>query len=195
MKKIAVFASGNGSNFQVLLDAVNKGTLQAEISLLVCDRPGAFVIDRAEKGEVPVFVFQPKEFKDKGEYESQILALLKERNVEWIILAGYMRLIGQTLLQAYEGKIVNIHPSLLPSFPGKDAVGQALEAGVKQTGVTVHYVDAGMDTGEIIAQEVVEMIPGETRESLQAKIQKVEHDLYPTVVKTLLNGKKEATSI
>lgn len=195
MKKIAVFASGNGSNFQVLLDAVNKGDFQAEVSLLVCDCPGAFVIDRAEKAAVPLFVFNTKEFKDKAEYESQILALLKQRNVEWIILAGYMRLIGTTLLQAYEGKIVNIHPSLLPAFPGKDAVGQALEAGVKETGVTVHYVDAGMDTGEVIAQEAVEIIPSETRESLQAKIQKVEHKLYPTVVKTLLNGEKEATSI
>lgn len=195
MKKIAVFASGNGSNFQVILDAVNRGALQAEISLLVCDRPGAVVIDRAEKGAVPLFVFQPKEYKDKGEYESQILALLKERDIDWIILAGYMRLIGPTLLKAYEGKIVNIHPSLLPAFPGKDAVGQALEAGVEKTGVTVHYVDAGMDTGEIIAQEVVEVIPGETRDSLQAKIQKVEHKLYPKVVKMLLNGKKEATSI
>ena len=195
MKKIAVFASGNGSNFQALLDAVHNGNLQAEVSLLVCDRPGAFVIDRAKNAEVPVFVFQPKEFLDKDEYESQILALLKERKIEWIILAGYMRLIGQTLLQAYEGRIVNIHPSLLPAFPGKDAVGQALEAGVEQTGVTVHYVDAGMDTGEIIAQEVVEVIPGETRDSLQAKIQKVEHQLYPRVVKMLLDGKKEATSI
>jgi phosphoribosylglycinamide formyltransferase 1 len=195
MKKIAVFASGNGSNFQALLDAVHNRDLQAEVSLLVCDRPGAFVINRAKNAEVPSFVFQPKEFLDKGEYESQILELLKERDVEWIILAGYMRLIGQTLLQAYEGKIVNIHPSLLPAFPGKDAVGQALEAGVEQTGVTVHYVDAGMDTGEIIAQEVVEMIPGETRDSLQAKIQKVEHQLYPRVVKMLLDGKKEATSI
>ncbi|WP_404330810.1 phosphoribosylglycinamide formyltransferase [Mesobacillus maritimus] len=195
MKKIAVFASGNGSNFQVLLDAVTKGDFQAEVSLLVCDRPGAFVIERAENAAVPLFVFNPKEFKDKAEYESQILSRLKQKNVEWIILAGYMRLIGTTLLQAYEGKIVNIHPSLLPAFPGKDAVGQALEAGVKETGVTVHYVDAGMDTGEVIAQEAVEIIPGETRESLQAKIQKVEHRLYPAVVKTLLNGEKEVTSI
>lgn len=195
MKKIAIFASGNGSNFQALLDAVTERDLLAEICLLVCDRPGAYAIDRAEKAAVPHFVFNPKEFKDKAEYESQILALLKERNVEWVILAGYMRLIGPTLLQAYEGKIVNIHPSLLPDFPGKDAVGQALEAGAKETGVTVHYVDAGMDTGEVIAQEVVGIIPGETRESLQAKIQKVEHRLYPTVVKTLLNGNREATSI
>ncbi|MBY0097918.1 phosphoribosylglycinamide formyltransferase [Mesobacillus maritimus] len=195
MKKIVVFASGNGSNFQALLDAVHNGNLQAEVSLLVCDRPGAFVIDRAKNAAVPFFVFQPKEFLDKEEYESQILALLKEKKIEWIILAGYMRLIGQTLLQAYEGRIVNIHPSLLPAFPGKDAVGQALEAGVEQTGVTVHYVDAGMDTGEIIAQEVVEMIPDETSDSLQAKIQKVEHQLYPRVVKMLLDGKKEATSI
>ncbi len=191
MKKIAIFASGNGSNFQALLDAVKKGNLQAEVSMLICDRPGAFVVERAETEGVPVFAFQPKEFKEKSEYESHILTLLKESEIELIVLAGYMRLIGPTLLQAFEGRIINIHPSMLPAFPGKDAVGQALAAGVAQTGVTVHYVDAGMDTGEIIDQRVVEIIPGETKNTLQAKIQKVEHELYPAVVQTLLSGKKE----
>lgn len=191
MKKIAIFASGNGSNFQALFDAIKVGNLQAEVSVLICDRPGAFVIERAETEGVPYFVFRPKDFKEKAEYESHILTLLKERNIDLIVLAGYMRLIGPTLLQAFEGRIINIHPSMLPAFPGKDAVGQALTAGVPQTGVTVHYVDAGMDTGEIIAQQAVEIIPGETKDALQARIQKVEHELYPAVVQTLLSGKKE----
>jgi len=195
MKKMAIFASGNGSNFQVLIDAVRNGDLQAEVSLLVCDRPGAYVIERAVQEGVSQFVFQPKSYQDKAEYERKILGFLEGLEVDLIVLAGYMRLIGPTLLQAYEGKIINIHPSLLPAFPGKDAIGQALAAGVSQTGVTVHYVDAGMDTGEIIAQQSVEVLPGETRETLQDKIQQVEHELYPTVVKMLLNGMKEATPL
>lgn len=192
---MAIFASGNGSNFQVLIDAVRNGDLQAEVSLLVCDRPGAYVIERAVQEGVSQFVFQPKSYQDKAEYERKILGFLEGLEVDLIVLAGYMRLIGPTLLQAYEGKIINIHPSLLPAFPGKDAIGQALAAGVSQTGVTVHYVDAGMDTGEIIAQQSVEVLPGETRETLQDKIQQVEHELYPTVVKMLLNGMKEATPL
>ncbi|SEM92390.1 formyltetrahydrofolate-dependent phosphoribosylglycinamide formyltransferase [Mesobacillus persicus] len=195
MKKMAIFASGNGSNFQVLIDAIRKGDLQAEVSLLVCDRPGAYVIERAVQEGVSQFVFQPKSYQDKADYETEILGFLKGLEVDLIVLAGYMRLIGPTLLQAYEGKIINIHPSLLPAFPGKDAIGQALAAGVSQTGATVHYVDAGMDTGEIIAQQSVEVLPGESRETLQDKIQQVEHELYPTVVKMLLNGMKEATPL
>jgi phosphoribosylglycinamide formyltransferase-1 len=192
MKKVAVFASGNGSNFQAILDAVEAGTLKAEISLLVCDRPGAFAVDRAVKAAVPVLVFNTKDFTDKDAYEMLILEQLEKLEIDFIVLAGYMRLIGPTLLKAYEGRIVNIHPSLLPAFPGKDAIGQAFAAGVDKTGVTVHFVDAGMDTGEVIAQQSVKVEPCETRESLQAKIQRVEHQLYPAVVERLLNGQKEA---
>ncbi|WP_053361445.1 phosphoribosylglycinamide formyltransferase [Bacillus sp. FJAT-27251] len=192
MKKVAVFASGNGSNFQAILDAVQAGTLNAEISLLVCDRPGAFAVDRAARAEVPFFIFNTKDFMDKAAYEMLILEQLKKLEIDFIVLAGYMRLIGPTLLKAYEGRIINIHPSLLPAFPGKDAIGQAFAAKVAKTGVTVHYVDSGMDTGEVIAQRSVDIEPGETKESLQAKIQRVEHELYPVVVERLLNGQKEA---
>ncbi|MEQ2527799.1 phosphoribosylglycinamide formyltransferase [Bacillaceae bacterium CLA-AA-H227] len=182
MKKIAVFASGSGSNFQAILDA----RLDAEISLLVCDKPQAFCVERAKKAEVPTFVFQAKEYASKEAYELEILHALKEHGVELIVLAGYMRLIGPTLLQAFEEKIVNIHPSLLPAFPGKDAIGQALEAKVKVSGVTVHYVDAGMDTGPIIAQRAIELSEDETKESLQTKIHRIEHELYPKVIQGLL---------
>src|SRR3954453_3039900 len=124
MKKVAVFASGNGSNFQAIIDVVASGELQADISLLVCDKPSAYAIDRANAAKIPSFVFQAKDYSSKEEYEQAILTELKRYDVEFIVLAGYMRLLGTTLLFAYQGRIVNIHPSLLPDFPGKDAIGQ-----------------------------------------------------------------------
>lgn len=192
MKKIAVFASGSGSNFQALAVSAQAGSLNAEICLLVCDKPGAFAVERAEMLGIPALVLSPKVFPSKEAYEAEILQSLIALDVELVVLAGYMRLIGPTLLQAFEGKIVNIHPSLLPAFPGKDAIGQALAAGVKTTGVTIHFVDEGMDTGPAIASAAVKVSDGETRESLQKKIQRVEHSLYPEVLEKLLNGKKEA---
>lgn len=186
MKNIALFASGSGSNFQAIMDAVSSGNLRVNVKLLICDNPDAFVIKRAERAEVAVFSFQPKEYPNKVAYEAEILRQLQAQQVDFIVLAGYMRLIGKTLLEAYEGRIINIHPSLLPSFPGLDAVGQALDAGVKVTGVTIHYVDAGMDTGPIIAQKAIELHPEETKETLQAKIHHLEHELYPAVLKKLM---------
>lgn len=190
MKNIAVFASGNGSNFQAILDAVNDRKLNADIKLLVCDQPGAFVTERAKQAGIDVFEFRAKNYPDKEKYEQEILGKLRELQVEWIVLAGYMRLIGTTLLSSYEGRIINIHPSLLPAFPGKDAIGQALAAKVKASGVTVHYVDEGMDTGPIIAQEKVELIENESDESFQAKIHKVEHQLYPAVLQMLFSSSR-----
>jgi phosphoribosylglycinamide formyltransferase 1 len=192
MKKIAVFASGSGSNFQAIAVTAQAGTLNADISLLVCDKPGAFAIDRAEMLGIPAFVICPKSYPSKAAYEAEILQKLTGLGIEMIVLAGYMRLIGPTLLEAYEGKIVNIHPSLLPAFPGKDAIGQALAAGVEKTGVTIHYVDEGMDTGPAIASATVKIAPGETRETLQKKIQRIEHSLFPEVLEQLLNGEEEA---
>jgi phosphoribosylglycinamide formyltransferase 1 len=192
MKKIAVFASGSGSNFQAIAVAAQSGILNAEISLLVCDKPGAFAVDRAEMLGIPALVISPKSYPSKEIFEEEILQKLISLDVDMIVLAGYMRLIGPTLLEAYEGKIVNIHPSLLPDFPGKDAVGQALAAEVETTGVTIHFVDEGMDTGPIIASAAVRIAPGETRESLQKKIQRIEHSLYPEVLEGLLNGEEEA---
>lgn len=192
MKKIAVFASGSGSNFQAIAVAAQAGMLNVEISLLVCDKPRAFAVDRAEMLGIPALVISPKSYPSKAAYEAEILQKLAGLEIDMIVLAGYMRLIGPTLLEAYEGKIVNIHPSILPAFPGKDAIGQALAAGVEKTGVTIHYVDEGMDTGPIIASAAVKIAPGETRESLQKKIQRIEHSLYPEVLEELLNGEEEA---
>jgi phosphoribosylglycinamide formyltransferase 1 len=186
MKKIAVFASGSGSNFQAIIDVVAQGELDADIRLLVCDKPLAYAVQRAGAARIPSFTFNPMEFPTKEEYEKEILLQLKMSGVEFIVLAGYMRLIGPTLLREYHGRIVNIHPSLLPKFPGKDAIGQAIEANAKWSGVTVHYVDEGMDTGPIIAQERVRLDEKETRETLQQKIQAIEHKLYPSVLQMLL---------
>ena len=186
MKKIAVFASGNGSNFQSIADAASTGSLDAEIALVVCDRPGACVIERAKKEGIELFLFSAKDYETKAAFESEIVKRLQERDVEWIALAGYMRLIGDTLLQAYPERIVNIHPSLLPSFPGKDAIGQAFDAGVKVTGVTIHYVDEGMDTGPIIAQRAVVIKESDSKEELQKRIQETEHELYPQVLNSIL---------
>lgn len=190
MMKIAVFASGTGSNFQAILDEVKSGGLAAEIALLVCDRPGAKVVERAEKANIPVFEFSPKEFKNKEAFETIILNQMKQYNVSYVVLAGYMRLIGETLLTAYPKNIINLHPSLLPSFPGKDAIGQAFHAGVKVTGITIHFVDAGMDTGPIIAQKALEVEESDTLESLSAKIHKLEHAYYPHVLNTLFQKRE-----
>ena len=186
MKRFAVFASGSGSNFQAIVDKVQSGELSADLSMLICDQPGAYAIERARKARIPSFVFHAKEYPSKADYEKEISFLLKERNVDFIVLAGYMRLIGPTLLKEFEGRIVNIHPSLLPNFPGKDAIGQALAAKAKWSGVTIHYVDEGMDTGPIIVQERVRVEESETRESLQEKIQAIEHKLYPSILQMLL---------
>ncbi|UAL47793.1 phosphoribosylglycinamide formyltransferase [Sutcliffiella horikoshii] len=190
--RIAIFASGSGSNFQAITDACRKGLLDATPALLVCDRPGAFVVERATAADIPYFAFAPKSYQNKEEFEGHILQELARYKVDFIVLAGYMRLIGPTLLNAYKGRIVNIHPSLLPAFPGLDAVGQALDYGVKLTGVTIHFVDEGMDTGPIIAQQAIEIGPDDTRESLETKIHEVEHSFYPKTLQQLFSVKGEA---
>ena len=186
MRNIAVFASGSGSNFQAILDVVQAGELEANISLLICDKPGAYVIERAKAAGIPTFIFKAKDYSGKEDYEKEICLRLKELDVEFVVLAGYMRLIGSTLLREFKNRIVNIHPSLLPAFPGKDAIGQALSANAKWSGVTIHFVDEGMDTGPIIVQERVRLDENETRESLQEKIQAIEHKLYPAILQMLL---------
>ena len=194
MTKIAVFASGQGSNLQALIDAIEAGQLEADIALVVCDRPGAYCLTRATNGNIPTLVFNPRSYGNKADYESMIQNKLQELGVEYLVLAGYMRLIGPTLLDSYPQRIINIHPSLLPLFPGKDGIGQALASGVKVTGVTIHYVDEGMDTGPIIAQRVVIVSENETRESLEKKIHAVEHRLYPQVLQEVLRKRRSKMS-
>lgn len=185
-KHLAVFASGTGSNFDAIQQAIEEGALDADITLVVSDVPTSAVIDKAKRKGLKTFVFNPQSYPDKRSFEMEIVEALQAADVDFIILAGYMRLVGPTLLHAYEGKIVNIHPSLLPSFKGLDAIGQAFDAGVKITGVTIHYVDEGMDTGRIIAQEAVKVADTYGRDDLQRAIQAVEHQLYPATIQSLL---------
>jgi len=168
--RVAVFASGAGTNFEAMMESQHR---QFDVVMLVCDKPKAHVIGKAASFGTETVVEEPDSFPSKEAFEADILKKLKRANVQWIVLAGYMRMVGDTLLEAYEGKIVNVHPSLLPSFPGIDAVGQALDAGVKVSGVTIHYVDEGVDTGPIISQEPVSVFPNDTRDSLQSRIQQV----------------------
>lgn len=192
MVNFAVFASGSGSNFQSIVDAVSRNEIPGKCRLLICDKPEAKVLKRAEQAGIPAIVFDPKKFESKADYEQAILEKLKEYQIQFIALAGYMRLVGSVLLDAYDRKIVNVHPSLLPAFPGLDAVGQAIKAGVKVTGVTIHYVDSGMDTGPIIAQQAVEISEGDSREELMRKIHAAEHGLYPRTLAKLFQTIKEA---
>lgn len=184
--RIAVFASGSGSNFQALIDAAREQLLGGDIALLVCDKPQARVIERAKLAGVKAALFEPKKYASREEYEQDVLRLLFKHQIDFVVLAGYMRLVTPVLLRAYEGRMVNIHPSLLPSFPGMHAVRQALHYGVKVTGVTVHLVDEGMDTGPILAQQVVAVMPDDTEDTLSARIQQAEHALYPQVVQQMI---------
>lgn len=187
MLNLAIFASGNGSNFQAIAEYFNKYP-SSPVKLLVCDRSQAHVIRRAEDLGIPHVVIERKDYPSKELFELAILQHLEQANIHFIALAGYMRLIGATILKQYPGKIVNIHPSLLPAFPGKHAVCQAISYGVKISGVTIHFVDEGMDTGPIIYQKSVPVYPTDTAVSLQARINAIELDIFPQVIEKCLSG-------
>ncbi|MEC9485614.1 MAG: phosphoribosylglycinamide formyltransferase [Candidatus Izemoplasma sp.] len=186
MKKIVIFASGTGSNFEEIVIQSLRGNIDAEVALLVCDNQEAFVIEKANRYKIETCVFDPRSYASKKAYEQMILRRLKAIDITLIVLAGYMRLIGPTLLHAYPNRIINIHPSLLPAFKGLDAIGQAIKANVRVTGVTVHYVDAGMDTGRIIAQEALAITPPYHRKKIEHEIHQIEHKLYPKTIQQLL---------
>lgn len=189
MKRIAVFASGGGSNYQAIMEYFKaRSCTNVEVALVVCDKPQAKVIKKAKHWATPTLVVRPREYLSKVEYEQHILEYLKQQNIDFLVLAGYMRLLGPTLLEPYHGKIINLHPSLLPAFPGKDAIGQALAYGVKVTGVTVHFVDEGMDTGPIIVQESIKVALDDTYETLSQKIHQLEHLLYPPTIEACVLG-------
>lgn len=186
--KIAVFASGVGSNFEAIADACASGIIPAELSLLVCDRPEAPAVKKAEIRGIKVFAFSPKDYASKAEFEAEIVKVMDSLEVELVCLAGYMRIVGDTLLQSYHGRIINIHPSLLPAFKGARAVERAVEYGVKVYGITVHYVDSDLDGGKIIAQRAFSY-EGADPEEVHSIGQLIEHELYVEVIKTLLSGK------
>ena len=185
MKHLAIFASGTGTNFTAIAKACASGELDARVALLVCDTPGAPVLQRAREFGVPAFVFNPKEYSDKAAYEAEIVKRLDALEVDLVCLAGYMRIVGETLLKAYEGRIINIHPSLLPAFKGAHAVEQAVAYGVKVYGITIHWVSQDLDGGRIIAQRAFPY-EGSDPEEVHRLGQKIEHELYVQTIKQLL---------
>lgn len=182
--RIGVLGSGSGSNLQAILDVIAAGTLDASVVLVLSDKPDAFILERARRQGIAAGVIDCGGFRSRFPEEAQrrVVDQLREAGVDLVCLAGFMRLVGGPLLAAFSGRILNIHPSLLPAFPGLEAWRQALEAGVGETGCTVHRVDEGMDTGPVVLQERVPVMAGDTAESLHARIQEAEHRVYPLAI-------------
>lgn len=182
--KLGILGSGKGSNFRAIADAIAMGALDAEVGVVISDVESAGILALARERHLRAEYVAPGKFKTKlePEAEARIVALLRETGVELVVLAGWMRMIKAPLLEAFPRKIINIHPSLLPAFPGLAAWEQALAAGAQETGCTVHYVDSGMDSGDVIAQSRVPIFPSDSAEELHARIQVAEHELYPAVV-------------
>lgn len=181
---LGVLGSGSGSNMQAILDAIDAGTLDARIAIVLSDNPGAFIFERARQHGIETGIIDCRGFKTKFPEEAQqeTAARLVAAGVELVCLAGFLRLVKRPLLDAFPNRILNIHPALLPAFPGLESWKQALDAGVSETGATVHFVDEGMDTGPVILQQRVPVLPGDTAESLHARIQVAEHQLYPAAI-------------
>jgi phosphoribosylglycinamide formyltransferase-1 len=186
--RLAVLGSGKGSNFVALQEAILAGRFAAEIVLVVSDLPAAGILARAAAFGLPTATLPPSPFRTKlgPESETELVRLLQGCRAEWVILAGYMRVVKEPLLRAFPNRIINIHPSLLPAFKGLRAWEQALAAGVAETGCTVHFVNQDVDAGEIIAQQRVPVLPGDTPETLHARIQVAEHELYPSALAGIL---------
>ncbi len=191
MTAFAVFASGHGSNLERFIEETHAPGETGRLALVVSDRPACRAVALARQYGIAVFAFDPYVYADKAAFEREILHEMRAQDVEWIILAGYMRLIGPTLLAPFKRRILNVHPSLLPEFPGKDAIGQALRAGANMTGVTIHYVDEGMDTGTPIAQTRIAIAPDDTADTLATRIHEIEHRLYPAVALGLIRSAQE----
>ncbi len=179
---IAVFCSGFGSNFQAIIAAIEKKKLRAFVALMVCDSPKAYALERARKHGIPVFLFNPRLFKKREDYEKIVISVLKSQAVELVVLAGFMRVLTPYFVRAYRNRILNIHPALLPNFKGAHAIRDAFEARVKVTGVTVHFVTADVDAGPAILQKRVKIAKSDTLESLEKKIHRVEHEIYPKAI-------------
>lgn len=189
MLKLGVLASGRGSNLQAILDNIDSGSLDARVVVVISDNADAMALEKARRQSIPAVHIEPSDFASKVEYEKRVVAVLKEYRTDLVILAGYMRIVGRVLLDAYSQRILNIHPSLLPSFPGLEAQKQALEYGVKVSGCTVHFVDRGMDTGPIIIQAAVPVLEGDTVESLSTRILAEEHRIYSQAIQWYAEGR------
>ncbi|MBM3859170.1 MAG: phosphoribosylglycinamide formyltransferase [Verrucomicrobia bacterium] len=183
--RIGVLGSGNGSNCEAIMEACDRGVIPGAVTVVLSDHADAFILERARHRGIPAAFIGQSQFKTKlePELEQHLVRLLQEAQVGLVALAGYMRVVKRPLLHAFAGRIINVHPSLLPSFPGLKSWEQALNHGVKVTGVTVHFVNEGVDTGPIILQEAVPILPGDTAESLHQRIHAVEHRLFPEAIR------------
>jgi len=186
---LGVLASGRGSNFQAIIDAIEAGRLNAVVKLLVVDNPNAFAVERAKKHSIEYLCINPKEFTTKDDFFLRIAEELKTRGVELVILAGFMRIVRKTLIDAFPHRIMNIHPALLPSFPGLHGQKQAVDYGVRISGCTVHFVEEGMDTGPVIIQAAVPVSPDDTEDTLSGRILKLEHRIFPEAIRLFSEGR------
>jgi len=186
---IAIFASGRGTNFSAIARAVKSGKIKANLALLVCDKPGAPVLAKAKRAGVKIALIKREDFSSRKDFEAEIIRRLEEQKIDLVVLAGFMRVLGPELVSHYHNRIINIHPALLPSFKGAEGLKDAFEYGVKSTGVTVHFVDDKTDHGPIILQASVRVEESDTLQTLEAKIHKIEHKLYPQAIKLFLEGK------
>lgn len=188
---IGVLASGRGSNFQSIIDAIESGSLKAKIVLLISDNPNAFAIERARKHDIEPLIMVPGQHATRNDYYKAVVRELRTREVGLVVLAGFMRIIGRPLIEAYPGRIMNIHPALLPSFPGLHGQKQAQDYGVRISGCTVHFVDEGMDTGPVIIQAAVPVAFEDTEDSLSERILKLEHKIFPEAIRLFSEGRLE----
>ena len=188
--RIGVLVSGRGSNLQAIIDNIGKGLLPAEIAVVISDRPDAYSLERARKHDIPAIHISAKGYRGKrDEYDALLVKELKKNNAELVCLAGFMRIITPTLIKAFSNRILNIHPALLPAFPGLHVQKAALDHGVKFSGCTVHFVDEGMDTGPIIIQAVVPILDNDTEDSLSERILKQEHKIYSRAIQLYAEGR------
>ena len=186
--RLGIMASGSGSNFEAIARAIEAGELGAQIAVVVYNNPGAGVVDRAKRLNIPTRLLDHREFESREALDEAIASTLASFGVDWVIMAGWMRRVTARLLDAFESKVLNIHPSLLPSFPGIRAVEQALTAGVKITGCSVHYVELAVDSGPLIMQAAVPVLPTDSVESLQHRIQIQEHRIFPLAIGIAIAG-------
>ena len=186
---IGVLVSGNGTNLQAIIDAVNAGRVDGKIAMVISNNADAYALKRAAEANIPNCTINDKDFENREEYDKEIVSILKERNIVLIALAGYMKILTPYFINTYRSRIMNIHPALLPSFPGLHVQQKAIDYGVKVSGCTVHFVDEGLDSGTIILQKAVELKENDNEETLAARILIEEHKIYPRAIQLFAQGR------
>ncbi len=184
-----MLASGNGSNLQAIINAVEQGNINGKVKTVISDKENAFALQRAQNHGIEAIYINPNLYSRRVQFDDAVCSILEEREIGLVLLAGFMRLLSPLFVQRFHGRLMNIHPSLLPSFPGLNGVKQALDYGVKVSGCTVHFVDEGLDTGPVILQEAVPVLETDDEDALQQRIHEVEHRLYPKAIQLFIQGK------